>query len=75
MFVALSMNLNRLLPQLWIETLARGRTAMHQSLIDLEEMPESWQRDIGILDGRDRRGDCHGGAFRATRMICLNRNL
>ncbi len=75
MFATLRMNIDRLLPQLRIGNLLRRIMPMHQNILDLEEMPENWQRDLGILDGRDRRGDPGSGAFRATRMIHLHRNL
>ncbi|MGI2031436.1 hypothetical protein ACRQ1B_03490 [Rhizobium panacihumi] len=45
--------------------------------LDLEEMPENLQRDIGIFDGRARRGERpeEEGAFRAARLIYSQRPL
>lgn len=55
-------------------SLARAR---HGLPLDLEEMPENLQRDIGLADGRDRRGERpeEEGAFRAARLIYLQRPL
>ena len=45
--------------------------------LDLEEMPENLQRDIGLADGRGRRGERpeEEGAFRAARQIYSQRPL
>jgi hypothetical protein len=51
---------------------------IHQNHLDLEEMPEAWRRDIGLLDGRDRCGEQNDGGrerFRVVGMISLQRNL
>jgi len=49
--------------------------AVRRNDLDIEEMPESWQRDLGFLDGRDRRCPAEEGAFRAARLIYSQRNL
>ncbi|AXV15962.1 hypothetical protein CYG48_09795 [Neorhizobium sp. SOG26] len=75
MFPTLSMNFGRLLPQIKVADLWRTSQAMHQNAVDPAEMPESWQRDLGLLDGRGPRGDVHHGAAQASRMISLPRGL
>lgn len=49
----------------------------HAVPLDLEEMPENLQRDIGLSDGRGRRGERpeDEGAFRAARLIYSQRPL
>jgi hypothetical protein len=37
------------------------RRAMHQNNLDLRAMPEGLQRDLGIYDGRGRRGEADWG--------------
>jgi hypothetical protein len=75
MFSVTHMHFGRLLPHLSLAEMITGRLFKHQTSIDLEEMPESWQRDVGIIDGRDRRGAPDEGAFRAARMIYTQRSL
>lgn len=75
MFSLTHMHFGRLLPQLSLAELLNRSLYKHQNSIDLEEMPESWQRDVGILDGRDRRGAPDEGAFRTARMIYTQRSL
>jgi hypothetical protein len=58
-----------------IEWLGRCRV-MHQNCIDPESMPEDLRRDLGLLDGRGRRGGIpQEGAFRAARLIYTQRSL
>ncbi len=45
--------LERLLPKPAFGELRHWLTA-RSSGIDIDEMPDSWKRDVGILDGRDR---------------------
>lgn len=45
----------RLLPQTEIGNSFRRWIAARQGEIDIEEMPDSWKRDVGILDGRGMR--------------------
>ena len=75
MFSLTQMHFGRLLPHLSLAEFANRMFSKHQNNIDLEEMPESWQRDIGILEGRGRRGAPDEGAFRAARMIYTQRSL
>lgn len=75
MFSVNHMTFGRLLPQIRLLEKIRERFSMHQSGIDLDEMPESWKRDIGMIDGRDRRGPSDEGAFHATRMVYTHRSL
>lgn len=75
MFSTLILPFERLLPRLGLTEAIRRRLAVRRNVLDLEEMPESWQRDLGILDGRDRRGPEEEGAFRAARLIYSQRNL
>lgn len=75
MFSVNHMTFGRLLPQIHLLEKLRQCFSMDQSGIDMDEMPESWKRDIGMLDGRDRRGPPDEGAFRATRMVYTQRSL
>lgn len=51
----------------------RRRAAPQSATID--EMPESLQRDLGILDGRGRRGGRQESAFAAVRLMDWRRPL
>lgn len=62
-------------PRLALADAIRRRMAVRRNDLDIEEMPESWQRDLGFLDGRDRRCPAEEGAFRAARLIYSQRNL
>jgi hypothetical protein len=75
MFSITHMHFGRFLPHLSLSRLIARRLSKHQDSIDLEAMPESWKRDIGMLDGRDPRGGPDEGAFRATRMVYTQRSL
>ncbi|MGK6312550.1 hypothetical protein [Neorhizobium sp. DT-125] len=75
MFSTLNLTFERLLPGFAFADMIRRRLAVRRNGLDLEEMPESWQRDIGLMDGRDRRGSSDEGAFRAARLIYSQRNL
>ncbi len=44
----------RLLPKPAFGDFLRRRLTARGSEIDIDEMPDSWKRDVGILDGRDR---------------------
>jgi hypothetical protein len=75
MFSVLTRPFEQFMPKLGLADAIRRRLAVRRNNLDLEEMPESWQRDLGFLDGRDRRGPQDEGAFRATRLIHSQRNL
>ncbi|TWF54685.1 hypothetical protein [Neorhizobium alkalisoli] len=47
----------RLLPYFSLFEIFRPRRGMHQNNLDLRAMPEGLQRDLGIFDGRGRRGE------------------
>ncbi|WP_117193540.1 hypothetical protein [Rhizobium terrae] len=75
MFSILNLSFEKFVPRFGLTEMLRRKRSIHQNSIDLEEMPESWQRDLGLKDGRDRRGRPDEGAFRAARMIYSQRNL
>ncbi|WP_037076570.1 hypothetical protein [Neorhizobium vignae] len=75
MFSILNWPFDQFFPKLGITDAIRRRLAVRRNNLDLEEMPQSWQRDLGLLDGRDRRGPQDEGAFHATRRIQSQRNL
>ncbi|MDR6816695.1 hypothetical protein J2X76_001868 [Neorhizobium sp. 2083] len=75
MFSSFNLPFEWLLPRFGLAKAIRFRLAVRRNSLDLEEMPASWQRDLGLLDGRDRRGAPDEGAFRATRMIYSQRSL
>ena len=75
MFSVLNLPLVRLLPQSGLAKLWRRRIAMHQNRIDMSEMPEGLQRDLGLMDGRNPRHPSDEGAFRAARLIHAHRSL
>ncbi|SMF75083.1 hypothetical protein SAMN02982989_4456 [Xaviernesmea oryzae] len=75
MFSNVNLVVDRLLPRLALADVIRRRLTVRRNDLDIEEMPESWQRDIGLMDGRDRRCPAEEGAFRAARLICSQRNL
>ncbi|CDZ39515.1 hypothetical protein NOJ28_10025 [Neorhizobium galegae] len=75
MFSILTRPFEQFMPRFGIIDAIRRRLAVRRNNLDLEEMPQSWQRDLGLLDGRDRRGPQDEGAFRATRLIQSQRNL
>lgn len=75
MFSITHMHFGRLLPHVSLAALFNRAFLKHQDSVDMEEMPESWRRDIGMLDGRDRRGAPDEGALRATRMAYTQRSL
>ncbi|WP_158693458.1 hypothetical protein [Neorhizobium alkalisoli] len=75
MFSITHMHFGRFLPHVSLSELISRRLSTHQNNVDVAEMPESWKRDIGMLDGRDRRGPPDEGAFQATRMISMQRSL
>lgn len=75
MFSTLNLTLDRLGPRLTLVDAIRSRLSARRNNLYLEEMPESWQRDLGILDGRGRRCPVEEGAFRAARLIYSQRNL
>jgi len=75
MFSIANLNFDRLLPHIPLGDILRRYLVMHQNYIDADKMPESWRRDIGLLDGRDRRGPSEEGAFRAARMVYTQRSL
>lgn len=67
----------RFWPDVDIIRFLRHRPVRRATLLDPEEMPENLLRDIGIFDGRDRRGERpeEEGAFRAARLIYSQRPL
>lgn len=75
MFSITHMHFGRLLPHVSLAGLFNRLLLKHQDSVDMEEMPESWQRDVGMLDGRDRRGPPEEGSFRTARMIYAQRSL
>ncbi|EUB96848.1 hypothetical protein PMI07_001182 [Rhizobium sp. CF080] len=75
MFSILTRPFEQFMPRFGIIDAIRRRLAVRRNRLDLEEMPQSWQRDLGLLDGRDRRGPRDEGAFHATRLIQSQRNL
>ncbi|MGK9052000.1 hypothetical protein [Neorhizobium petrolearium] len=75
MFSNVNLVVDRLLPRLALADVIRRRLTVRRNDLDIEEMPESWQRDIGLMDGRDRRRPAEEGAFRAARLIYSQRNL
>lgn len=75
MFSILNWPFEQFFPKLGITDVIRRRLAVRRNNLDLEEMPQSWQRDLGLLDGRDRRGPEDEGAFRATRMVYSQRSF
>ena len=75
MFSITHMHFGRLLPYVSLAELFNRLLRKHQNSVDMEEMPESWQRDIGMLDGRDRRGAPEEGSFKAARTIYTQRSL
>lgn len=70
----------RLFPQ---NVLAKMRLSMprlrlkpkHQNRLYLDEMPESLKRDLGLLDGRFRRGGSREGSAGALRLVEWQRGL
>ncbi|WP_157895477.1 hypothetical protein [Rhizobium sp. LCM 4573] len=68
--------LQRLWPRLDLTAIIgdRRRPAADNRL-DLEEMPDSWKRDLGLMDGRDPPGPAKGDRFRAEDLIHTRRNL
>ncbi len=75
MFSILNRPFEQFFPKLGIAAAIGRRLAVRRNSLDLEEMPQSWQRDLGLLDGRDRRGHLDEGAFRATRMVYSQRSF
>lgn len=75
MFSILTRPLWRSVPKLGIADAIRRRLAVRRNTLDLEEMPASWQRDLGLLDGRDRRGRQREGALHAVKLVQSQRNL
>ncbi|MBP2558150.1 hypothetical protein J2857_000901 [Neorhizobium galegae] len=75
MFSILNRPFEQFMPKLGIANAIRRRLAVRRNSLDLEEMPQSWQRDLGLLDGRDKRGPQDEGAFRAARLLYSQRNL
>jgi hypothetical protein len=75
MFSILNRPFEQFFPKLGIVAAIGRRLAVRRNSLDLEEMPQSWQRDLGLLDGRDRRGPPDEGAFRAARMIYSQRSF
>ncbi|MCQ1836012.1 hypothetical protein [Neorhizobium galegae] len=75
MFSILTWPLEQFLPKLGIADAIRRRLAVRRNNLDLEEMPQSFQRDLGLLDGRDRRGPQDEGAFHAARLLYSQRNF
>lgn len=75
MFITVRLPFGRLLPRIRFENLLRHRAATHQNHLDPEEMPDGLQRDLGLLDGRNRRGEPQKGHFRAATLIYTQRSL
>ncbi len=75
MFSLANLSFSRLLPQVDLWGSLRRRVATHKNGVDPEDMPEHWQKDIGMLDGRDRRGPPKESALRAARMTYSHRYL
>lgn len=77
MFSILRLPSIRFWPDVDIVGFMRQKNKHSTAPIDLEEMPENLLRDIGLADGRDRRGERgeQEGAFRATRLIYSQRPL
>jgi hypothetical protein len=75
MFSILNRPFEQFYPKLRIAAAIRRRLAVRRNSLDLEEMPQSWQRDLGLLDGRDKRGPQDEGAFRATRTVHSQRSF
>ena len=75
MFSILNRPFEQFYPKLGIAAAIRRRLAVRRNSLDLEEMPQSWQRDLGLLDGRDKRGPQDEGAFRATRTVYSQRSF
>lgn len=77
MFSILRQPLIRFWPDIDIVRFLHHRQVRHNAPLDLEEMPENLQRDIGLADGRCRRGERpeEEGAFRAVRLIYSQRPL
>ncbi|CAN7421236.1 hypothetical protein [Neorhizobium tomejilense] len=75
MFSILNRPFEQFLPKLGIAAAIGRRLAVRRNTLDLEEMPQSWQRDLGLLNGRDKRDPRDEGAFRAARLLYSHRNL
>ena len=77
MFSILHRPLFGLWPDLEFARFLPHRGTKRVVLIDLAEMPENLQRDIGFRDGRGRRGEKlqEAGAFEAIRLIGSQRPL
>jgi hypothetical protein len=67
--------LQRLWPRLDLMALFGNRRPAADNRLDLEEMPDSWKRDLGFMDGRDPRGPAKSDHFRAEDLIHTRRNL
>ncbi len=77
MFSILRQPLIRFWPDVDILRFLPHRDVRRAVPLDLEEMPENLRRDIGLDDGRDRRGERpeEEGAFGAARLIYSQRPL
>jgi hypothetical protein len=56
MFTALRHPVLRLFPAAWISTRLHRKPPMPRNTLYPEEMTEGLMRDLGLLDGRTRRG-------------------
>ena len=75
MFSFADLDLARFLPPRPLAHILRWKYGIHQNHLDLEAMSDHWQRDLGLLEGRQRPGRTEGKAFRAARIIFPPRNL
>jgi hypothetical protein len=76
MFFTVRLYPQKVLPKISLSIPGIRIKSMHQNRIYLDEMPESLKRDLGLLDGRARRG---AGAREAsagtTRLVQWQRGL
>lgn len=75
MFSFADLDLVRFLPRRSLADIFRCKERTYQNHLDLEAMSDHWQRDLGLLEGRQRPGQTEGNAFRAARIIFPPRNL
>ena len=76
MFSTLPMNFARFSPRFRLPGIPFGFWKASSNAVDLEEMPLSLQRDLGLLEGRGPRGEAEHFRQRAFDLIGgMPRNL
>ncbi len=69
MFTTLRQPAFRLLPAVPLLNWLRLKRPTHQNRLDPQEMSESLKRDLGLIDGRSRRGAPNDDGARAVMRL------